>query len=176
MAIACGVVAVVLGAGSQAVAGKPPKCVNPGVVFDVADAAGLASDGDGAYTDGASGVYAKMNSCAGTGDVVLSLDVAQRTMSVTLSDAAAQVADRVDVTGVGLVGVGVCEFQNVTIWFSGGFLKANGNNGSSQAQVCGNSDGSWTVTSQGQSARFKLKGGRYVYTNLEAVAFELTVR
>ena len=87
--IVCGVLAVVIGSGSPTAAQKGPKCVEPALVFTVTDSTpGLRADGSGTatYVDSVSGVYAQMEHCGGTGDVVLSLDTTRRQMQETLSD------------------------------------------------------------------------------------------
>jgi hypothetical protein len=182
--IVCGVLAVVIGGSSVARAEKPPKCVFPSLTFTVVNTPpGLESDGavSAVYTDGVDGVGAEMNTCGGTGDVVLSLDTTRRTMKVSLSDGM-QIARRVDVTGVQFVtascSMGQFSAADVTIWETEGFLKVNGNNGSDRALVCRNADGSWRVlsTASASAARFAFYRGRYTYTGVnEYVPFDFTV-
>jgi hypothetical protein len=183
--IVCGVLAVVLGGSSFTAAQKGPKCVNPTLVFGVIDSTpGLRADGSGTaeYVDGQDGVYAQMNRCGGTGDVVLNLDTTRRQAYETLSDGE-HLVSRVDITGVEYVAASCTlnEWANqaVTLWHETGFLKANGNNQSDMARVCRNDDGSWTVTSTStaSAARFEPFRGRLTYTGEnELVPFQLTVR
>jgi len=183
--IVCGVLAVVIGSGSPTAAQKGPKCVEPALVFTVTDSTpGLRADAAGTaqYVDGQDGVYAKMEHCGGSGDVVLSLDTAQRQLYETLMDGQ-HLVGRVDITGVEYV-TATCDLgqyanQSVTIWHETGFLKANSNNGSDMARVCKNADGSWTVssTSTALAARFEFSRGHYKYTGVtEPVPFQVTVR
>ena len=183
--IVCSVLAVVIGASSSNAAPKGPKCVNPTLVFAVSDSTpGLRADGSGTatYVDGLDGVYAQMEHCGGTGDVVLSLDTTRRQMQETLSDGG-HVVHRLDITGVEYV-TARCTLNEsaneaVTVWHENGFLKANGNNQSDMARVCRNDDGSWTVTptSTASAARFEFFHGKYTYTGAnEYVPFQVTVR
>jgi len=183
--IVCGMLAVVIGGGSSTAAQKPPKCVNPTLVFALSDSTpGLRADGSGTaeYSDGQEGVYAQMNHCGGTGDVVLNLDTTRRQTYETLLDGG-HVVHRLDITGVEFV-TARCALnekanQAVTLWHETGFVKANGNNQSDMASVCRNDDGSWRVTSTSpaSAARFEPFRGKLTYTGAnEYVPFEVTVR
>jgi hypothetical protein len=183
--IVCGVLAVVIGGSSSTAAQKGPKCVNPTLVFTVTDSTpGLRADGSGTatYVDGLDGIYAQMEHCGGSGDVVLRLDTTRRQTYETLSDGG-HIVGRLDITGVEYVAarcaLNESANQAVTLWHETGFLKVNGNNGSDMARVCRNDDGSWTVTSTStaSAARFEFFHGHYRYTGTnEFVPFQVTVR
>ena len=176
--VIAGVVSLVTVFGSSnALAQKPSKCVNPAlsvVVADVAD--GLSSDGAVTYTDGVDGVYAKMNHCGGTDDIVLNLgDLSLRQMSLLLSNGTqTHVATRVDVTGVGQVTSGCDTTRTATIWFNANTSEPSGFLRFSAVNVCLES-GAWTVQPMSAAARFDYSKGKYRYYQNETVPFEITV-